>query len=330
MDSDEEKEDEKKYLRGWEAVENLELSKVLEAYKDLLIKYNRIIIAKEEKYKRLRRGGGMCCSCDTHFGRHRDYEDAKCHGCGLYPCNDCIVECPNDRRGCCLCKSCAPDIKECPNCHQAHCSWDYIHKICSSCSACKCAVCGLVKLQTRLSEYGECEACRIIREKTCGAKANVYKHRQPSYGYRDRQLPQGCGKIVDKINYDGICADCDKRIDHTCKECAKVVPERLNDGRCNDCHKRWYAANKCSRCKNIKSSLAGINLLGLCNQCFTIFEKCCVCQRSIELATITAPVAFAAAHTRAYIKTHPAPPSPLISSSLGQSKCADCYSSGRK
>lgn len=297
-------------------VDGLSLPELQKAYKDLLVKYNSIVAAKEKKRRILRKKGLMCCSCDTKFS-HSRY--TQCHMCRMYPCDECLVECPHGHDN--LCKSCTPSVEKCSNCHQRHCALE-LDGICGFCVSHRCIMCYVIDLGGVLSEHRECSTCKSTRQKTCGALLIASKHARP-YGAQPEGLP-GCGRKA-VLNRYGICDDCANRIAHTCKECAKVVPETLSfSGKCNDCHQRWYTANKCSRCDSMKSTRSRIDTLGLCDDCFVAVEKCCICHGSIVL-----PEEVITSHPKRYVfsKNRPHKPIgiPLISSSSGQSKCGDCY-----
>lgn len=266
--------DSKKYLRGWDSVKNFEYDGLLSAYKELLIKYNTIVIKKEEKYRNQMINGKRCCSCSMYLSRNG--YDPKCHKCGLWPCKDCNTDCPH--KFCTLCKTCAPDINECSNCHKKHCNIQHNSTICDTCVAHQCVTCKKIDNTKKLGMYHECSACETLRSKTCGALVNVYTYKDPRYqNWTNTKPPNGCGKFVDKVNGQGICESCEHKLARTCKICSNVTDQKLQDNMCNICYQKWYVINKCIRCKLIKSVNPNISSLNYCDKCFEIFEKCCIC-----------------------------------------------------
>lgn len=297
------------YLRGWDDVKDLDRDKLLSAYRELLIKYNKIVIPREKKIRDEICKGYRCGSCRKNINQlYGEYECERCHSCYTWTCDDCIIDCPYYTQGCILCKNCVDDTKQCTNCGGKHCR--NVDGICYTCKKKQCLTCKLIVRET-LDMYYECKKCATIREETCGMLARVYNRRISSWSMTIP--PAGCGKAGEKVNKSGLCKDCEYAQTHTCAKCKKVSPVDLVKTKCKDCYNEWYESAKCSRCNKIKSDKTYISQLGYCDTCFNIFEKCRVCCGLISFKT-------------SVFKTTP----PWISDKKGESKCEDCYTYNRQ
>lgn len=293
------------YSKMDESFLDLNLEELQNQYRVLLGKYNKLNSAAVRKLSKRRQEGKYCCSCSTKFTQQRTHDDDYgCNRCNLWPCVECMIECPKEIEGCILCKSCEiNNTFKCTNCITTHCKAN--GELCESCFSRKCLTCETIGFIS-LNKYGECETCSLMRQKLCGGLFTVWKRK---HRYLDDKYSPGCMVFGDKTDAEtGLCNSCLWNKDHTCLVC-KEVKEDVKYGECLSCIQKA----KCSHCNQKKSENETVAGHHMCDKCFIIFEKCGICNANLAISP---------AHKYYRSSSH-------LSAIKGESKCHDCYTSKR-